>query len=163
MVADSAGARLTLLLSSIAMLWPAAAPAQDEPGVVVDPDSPAGKEYAIPLDQARRESGATVPGGGGGGGGSDGGTTSGALFGAGIAAKAASSAGPSGKSGKAAAEREPNPKANRPAGGSADAGNSDDPAPLLLIGGGAALVLLVGTAVALGLRRLGDDGESLPS
>jgi hypothetical protein len=147
----------------MAMVWPAAAPAQDEPGVFVDPDSPAGKEYAIPLDKARRESGATVPGGGGSSGGSDGGTPSGALFGAGITAKSKSSAGPSGKSGKGAAEREPNPGADRPAVAGSDSGTSDDPAPLLLIGGGAALVLLVGTGVALGLRRLGGDGESLPS
>lgn len=43
-----------------AVLWaattvlPASALAQED-GVFVDPDSPAGKEYAIPLDEARRE------------------------------------------------------------------------------------------------------------
>jgi hypothetical protein len=158
MVADRVGACLALLLSSIAMVWPATAPAQDEPGVVVDPDSPAGKEYAIPLDEARRESGATIPGGGGGSDDSSGGgAASGALFGAGISPKPGSTARPSGKSGNGS---ESSPGADRPAGGGSAADTSDDPAPLLLIGGGAALVLLVGTAVALGLRRLGDDGES---
>ena len=30
-----------------------------EPGVIVDPDSPTGKEYAIPLDKARSDTGGT--------------------------------------------------------------------------------------------------------
>jgi hypothetical protein len=45
---------LTLLGAALA---PAGASAQDD-GVTVDPGSPTGREYAIPLDQARREAGA---------------------------------------------------------------------------------------------------------
>ncbi len=48
------------------LVWPGAAAASS--GVVVDPDSPAGKEYAIPLQQARREAaaGKEAPSGGSG-------------------------------------------------------------------------------------------------
>jgi hypothetical protein len=52
--------------------------AAQEDGVFFDPDSPAGKEYAIPLEQARRDAAA----GGSTGRGSEGGGQS--LFGAGI-------------------------------------------------------------------------------
>jgi hypothetical protein len=68
---------------------PAGALAQG--GVVVDPDSPAGTEYAIPLEEARREAtggGGSSSGGGesSSGGGGAGGQTTGeqALFGEGI-------------------------------------------------------------------------------
>jgi hypothetical protein len=44
---------LGLLLFLLLAAPPAAG--QDEEGVFVDPESPAGKEYAIPLEQARRE------------------------------------------------------------------------------------------------------------
>jgi hypothetical protein len=46
-----AGVAVALLISALAP--PSLARAQD--GVFVDPDSPAGKEYALPLEQARRE------------------------------------------------------------------------------------------------------------
>jgi hypothetical protein len=70
-------ARTTLsALLAVASFAPAAA-AQDK-GVFVDPDSPAGKEYAIPLDQARRDAGA------GGNTGRDSGTGGQPLFGVGI-------------------------------------------------------------------------------
>lgn len=39
---------------TLALLLPGAANAQPEPGVIRDPDSPAGKEYALPLDAGRR-------------------------------------------------------------------------------------------------------------
>jgi hypothetical protein len=69
--------RTTLIaLLAVATLAPAAA-AQEE-GVFVDPDSPAGKEYAIPLDQARRD----AAGGGNAARGSEDGGQS--LFGTGI-------------------------------------------------------------------------------
>jgi hypothetical protein len=68
-----------------------------EPGVHIDPGSPAGKEYALPIEQARRD--AVPPGGGPGGGGGGGGAGGGSsgpggspLFGAGILAQASSSA-----------------------------------------------------------------------
>jgi hypothetical protein len=39
---------------------PGGAAAQED-GVIVDPNSPTGKEYAIPLDKARRDSGTSQP------------------------------------------------------------------------------------------------------
>jgi hypothetical protein len=54
-------------------------------GLTVDPQSPAGVEYAIPLDSARGHRGSGHPGGGGsGGGGGTAGSGSPALFGSGI-------------------------------------------------------------------------------
>jgi hypothetical protein len=68
----------TALLVTLAVTSLAPAAAAQEEGVFVDPDSPAGKEYAIPLEQARRD----AAGGGKPGHGSEGGGES--LFGAGI-------------------------------------------------------------------------------
>lgn len=71
------------LLPLIAVLLGATAPAfAQEEGIILDPDTPAGKEYAIPVDQARREAvgesgGARVSGGGTR-------ASAGALFGQGI-------------------------------------------------------------------------------
>lgn len=48
-----AGAALTAVMAGLGAL-PTNAAAQ-EPGVTVDPGSPAGKEYALPIDTARRE------------------------------------------------------------------------------------------------------------
>jgi len=58
-----------------------------EPGVHVDPGSPAGKEYAIPLDQARNDA---TPSGGGHSG-ARGSSPGSALFGQGIRPPASSS------------------------------------------------------------------------
>jgi hypothetical protein len=66
------------LLATLAAASLAPAAAAQEEGVSVDPDSPAGQEYAIPLEQARRD----AAGGGNAGHGSKGGGES--LFGAGI-------------------------------------------------------------------------------
>ena len=65
---------LKLVLPSIllAALLPSAAAAKDEPGVHVDPGSPSGKEYAIPLEGARRDAS-----GGGSSSGSSGGSSGG--------------------------------------------------------------------------------------
>src|SRR3954453_1195122 len=91
-----------------------------EPGFTVDPQSPAGVEYQVPLDSARGQGGggtghghhgggglggsgggATSSGGGtGGGGGSSAGTPSSNLFGAGIA-PATGSSGSAGGTGSA--------------------------------------------------------------
>lgn len=74
-------------------------------GVHADPGSPAGKEYAIPLNQARGGGGGGTSGGRGGGtsGGSGGGTSAGSgsgssqqLFGSGITAAPTAAAGGSG-------------------------------------------------------------------
>jgi hypothetical protein len=75
------------------LLVPVAPAAAQESGVHVDPDSPAGKEYAIPIEQARRQAaGASTS--------KDGGRASGdaALFGAGIAPRSGGR-GSSGQSG----------------------------------------------------------------
>ncbi len=69
------------------LLWASPVAAQ-EPGVHVDPNSPAGKEYAIPIDQARRQAD-----GGSSAKGSHGPSGSAALFGAGISARGGRSAG----------------------------------------------------------------------
>ncbi len=70
------------LVGACALLAPPAAVAQE--GVQVDPDSPAGVEYKLPLEQARRDA---APGAGGSGVGPRSGGGSGGpapLFGAGI-------------------------------------------------------------------------------
>ncbi len=54
------------LFAASALLVPGSAVAADK-GVHVDPGSPAGKEYAVPLDQGRHQ-GAGAPGAPGGGG-----------------------------------------------------------------------------------------------
>jgi hypothetical protein len=48
--------RLAMLLAITAVGSPASAMAQDEEGVFVDPDSPTAKEYALPAEDARRQS-----------------------------------------------------------------------------------------------------------
>lgn len=47
----------TSLIALLALAGPAPVAAAQEEGVFFDPDTPAGKEYAIPLDQARRDAG----------------------------------------------------------------------------------------------------------
>src|SRR3954469_21205866 len=84
------------LAALLAIGPPAGASAEDEPGVHADPGSPAGKEYVIPLEGARREAsgggGSAGSQSGGGGGGSA--ASPAPLFGAGIkAAKKGSGSG----------------------------------------------------------------------
>ena len=82
---------LAVLLVSVAIAASAptsafaAAPAL-QPGVHVDPGSPAAKEYSIPLQQARGQS-PSGPAAGSGGAQSGGGTSAGGLFGSGIKPK----------------------------------------------------------------------------
>jgi hypothetical protein len=73
--------KTTAAATAVACLF-ATGTAQAVPGLTVDPESPAGVEYAVPLDQARNNHG-------GGGGGSDAtggatGTPEPVLFGSGI-------------------------------------------------------------------------------
>lgn len=81
---------ITPLAVAIALLGvtdTASAVQQVQPGVFVDPNSASGKEYAIPLDTARRHgSGASVDTGGPSGGGASGRPSAGGvpLFGVGI-------------------------------------------------------------------------------
>jgi hypothetical protein len=135
-----------------------------EPGVQVDPDSPSGKEYAIPLDDARRRaspSGETQTMGAPGGG-----TAAAPLFGAGVTARAArSSAGEDASDGSDAKDsptrsrsREdptmsaPPPAsvleaASRPGAPSGGAGTT------ALLAGGAAALLVLGAGTGVVLRR----------
>ena len=126
-----------------------------EPGVHVDPGSPAGKEYAIPLDQARND--ALPPGGGhaGGGGGAPGSGAS-PLFGAGVVSRRSSgsagvrSRGDSSRNAvkQAAAGRGAGPAL--PAAASTGAGADTSPAVLIAIA-----VLAAGCLSGLAVRRLG--------
>jgi hypothetical protein len=144
--------RLTALFASgllALLLLPPAAPAQ-EGGVFVDPGSPSGKEYAIPIERARRAAqGAPAPGK------VEVGKRSAPAFGEGIrtggagpaphaASRTSSSASVAG--GPLQPGAAPRPVAARAATGS-DAGS------VLAIGGVALAVLLAGGAVGLLARR----------
>jgi hypothetical protein len=124
--------------------------------VHVDPGSPAGKEYAIPLESARREG----AGGGAQGSGDKSGTGSGnkgasgsspPLFGAGISQAKRHSSGGGGKNGGSGGSGggDAAPNAAKSVAARADDGGSAS----LRTAGIAALVLLVGGALGLGLRR----------
>jgi hypothetical protein len=139
------------------------------PGLHVDPDSPGGKEYAIPLDQARDN----ATGGGGGGSHSSDGSGS-QLFGAGIGS--GSDSGGSGGSGDSGGS---SPSSSGRSGGSNDGAGSqsDKPAPSsgahsrlstldvaaanpqagaqapLLVLGGSAGIVFAGVLLGLMLRR----------
>jgi hypothetical protein len=58
--------RLPSLVAIAFLILPSPAVAQTDDGVHIEPDSPAGKQYAIPLEEARSE-GAGEPGGAPGG------------------------------------------------------------------------------------------------
>ncbi len=153
-------AAFTALLLAVAAAVPAAA---QEDGVFVDPDSPAGKEYASPLEQARRD--AAGGGGAGGGGGSSGGSAGQPLFGVGIARAGETmnqgSGKGSGRDGAAAAKasggddsaraRDLAPNARSSAAIEAAASEGSD---ALLSVGVAAAVLAAGLLAGFGLRRL---------
>lgn len=151
--------RARLLLGVVALLGlavPATAAAHD-PGVRVDPKSPAGKEYAIPLDSARDEANGgsgRSPGGsssssssatGGGTAGRRAGSGRGdALFGAGISRKGAKE--------RRAAGGKRGPGRTRVAAAASPADGSSPALPLTAL---ALAVLAVGGLTALGVRRLG--------
>jgi hypothetical protein len=144
--------------TAIACIGIAAAPAQAaDPGVQLDPRSPAGKEYAIPLDSARRT-------------GSESGSQAGPspLFGQGIArakARPARVRGKSARKGAGGGSTRPTagggtspgaasgvlPRASIPAGDGASGTGS-----LALLAG---LVLVGGGALGLVLRRLVRRGD----
>lgn len=54
-------------ISTLTLALPAPLAVAQEEGVTVDPGSPAGKEYALPIDQARRDAADGGDRGGGGG------------------------------------------------------------------------------------------------
>src|SRR4051794_31174635 len=143
---------LTTLLLGITLA--AAAPAlaaAAEPGVHVDPDSPSGKEYAIPLDSVRRDAGgrgSAEPGGGGA-----------PLFGAGISSAPRSTRGGSGATHRSGSGRKP-AKQDRSGSGerkaavaAASAGAGSDGSTALTSAAIGLAVLLAGGALGLVLRR----------
>ena len=132
-------------------------------GVSVDPDSPAGVEYAVPLDQARRDATGTA----GGSAGADRGQP---LFGVGIEPSSAGSGGGggakgSGGSGRSAATGGGSSGGGTQAGAGEAGGNGASAAAIevaasggsstgLLSAGIAVAVLLLGLLGGLGLRRV---------
>jgi hypothetical protein len=152
----SARVSAVLALAAIAATSPALLPrdaAALEPGVHIDPGSPAAKEYALPVNQARGT------GSGGSGGGHGEGSTE-KLFGAGIKPPSSGSSGPA-SAGPAGHQR---PRTTSPRSGSAGAGgaSSSAQAPPVLVrraadtgsgsaGGSSALVLLAGGMAVLAL------------
>ena len=148
--------RLTLLLIALcALAGAAAAPAgAQEDGVFYDSDDAAGKEYAIPTEEARRggrdredDAGSQAGGGGGedtsGSGGGDGPRAGdGApLFGSGISRK-----------GRAADDSEISRARSLPPRASIESA-SGDTSPLVWMGGLAFVVLLLGAGGAFAVRR----------
>ena len=157
----SASSPLIALLVLVVAAPPAIA--RDD-GVSVDPDSPAGVEYAVPLDQARRDATGTP---GGGSAGTDHGQP---LFGVGIERASAGSGGGggakgSGGSGPSAGTGGGSSGAGTQAGAGEAAGNGASAAAIevaasggsstgLLSAGIAVAVLLLGLLGGLGLRRV---------
>jgi hypothetical protein len=165
-----AAAFLILLLAP-----PSAAMAQG-PGVFVDPDSPAGKEYALPLDQARREAAPDASGPGAGrtgrdSGGDASGSTAPPLFGEGIEPSDGAAAGKDGDSGATDSSDSSNRRRDGETPGAGLASRAGDGAPTargsaaieaaagegsgaLLTAGMGAAVLAVGLLAGFGLRRV---------
>jgi hypothetical protein len=154
--------RLLPALCALAAIMPAAAAAKDE--IFVDPGSPSAKEYALPVDSARRQAAGTAGKG----------TASGQpapLFGEGVAAesprRSGAGSGASNRSGSGsghgAADAAPARGARSP--GAASAGPDAGPlrataaAPdgglgaLAIVGGVGVAVLLAGAGIGLLLRR----------
>ena len=147
----------------LALLAPVPAAAQSD-GVFVDPDSPTAKQYAIPLESARRQADPDGDGQVAPPGGRPPGTDPAALFGEGIAS--ASRAGKSSKSKRSGSKSDS--KAGGTASDGASSSGSKDPvqaavsnpgAPsggvgsTLLIAAGGGLVLLIGGLAGFVLRR----------
>ena len=138
---------LCLLIVTCALWLPAVAAGQESPRL--DPDSPAGVEYQLPLDRAREDAA-------GEGKGKSGEGKSPPLFGSGVTepeAKPPTASGASSDgSGSAAGERSP---------GEAPARKTAKTVPATSEGGAgasvsliAAAVLIVGGALGLGMRRV---------
>jgi hypothetical protein len=130
-----------------------------EPGVTIDPGSPAGKEYALPVDRARHEAGGLPSGGGSGpsGGSGSGGASSGGgeLFGAGVTPRGrragGNGSGTGGSSAPGISQRDAS-AAGIPAASSS--GDSMTGSVLGIVAG----VLLLGIVGGLGVRRLRTSG-----
>jgi hypothetical protein len=157
-------------LLALSVLGIDAAGVYAQEGVFIDPNRPAGTEYAIPLDLARRGAAPDPSGGAGSGGSAD---ASAPRFGSGVERNSATPS--AGSDGDSAADRERAQDGGsrtsggrqdaRPAGGdrrddlagtvAALSDPADGPLPVGLITGGIALgVLVLSGAVALTVRRL---------
>lgn len=174
--------RATALRASIAVgICLVAAPSAraTPPGVHVDPSSPGGKEYAIPLDQARQDASGGAPSSDGNSGG--GGSSSGShLFGVGVGSPGGGSgsgtgSGGSGSSGSGSGGSRSGSGSGSGGSGAAGAGKSGSgvaatagrlsalnvaaanpeagpQAPLMVLGASAGVVL-AGVGLGLALRR----------
>jgi hypothetical protein len=155
----------TTLLVVTLVLHGAGSAAAQSGGVVIDPDSPTAKQYKLPVESARQQAdpkgdGKLVPPGA-----RVAGTSAAPLFGEGITPAS------DGTRSRSGAQRPAKANAVKPSSSSADTSNEEpNQSPLkaaiqnpgapaggigapLLIAGGAALVLLLGTLVGLLLRR----------
>jgi len=132
-----------------------------EPGVQVDPESPAGKEYGIPLEQARR-----------GAGGATGGAVGNEAFGAGVTPAGDQDDPPGGASGGSTAARNGAEPASGPSGARSSAPESrrtgrdagvpslrepDNDSTGLLVAVIALTVIACGGALGLALKRVRVD------
>jgi hypothetical protein len=170
-------AKITALgAAGVLAALPTSASAQAEPGFTADPQSPAGVEYAIPLDQARGHGGGGGGGGGvhpGGTGGGSGGSGSGssqaggsspALFGAGITPPSRSksnhhAAAPDSKRGGSHARAKPSiPSGSRAAAPVVASADYSSTGPVVGI---VAAILLAGALLGLFLHRRGDSRRTL--
>lgn len=156
----------------LALLAPAPAAAQSG-GVFVDPDSPTGKQYQLPLESARRQADPSSDGRLVTPGARPGGTVPAALFGAGIArASRAGKRSSSGRSGGTSKSGEPtrgsndsssSPTIDSSSRNSVQAAVSNPGAPsggigsTLLIAAGGGLVLLIGALAGFVIRRRSSD------
>lgn len=152
-----------LLASMCALLLAAPAAAQDPQ---VDPDSPAGREYELPIDRAREQAGAGSSRPSGAGGSDVGGASDAPLFGAGVepekptSGSARSGSARSGTAGDPATTAGVEPDAQATAQASAlESVRAQAPAPdgggsaLVAIGAGGGGVLLLGGLAGLTWRR----------
>ena len=142
--------------AALALASPAAA---QEDGVFFDDESPAGKEYAIPSDQARSQSGGGGPSGGGPGAGSANGGGA-PLFGQGVtraqgragSRDGAGGSGPGGRSsGNRSADGEPGIRFTPPSPGRIEADDASS-SPVLWMGGAAVAIFFAGGLVATAAR-----------
>ena len=159
--------RSAAVTAAMAVAAAAPAAAQDDDGVFVDPSSPSGKEYQIPLESVRRQADPTTrpgakvaPGERSSplfGEGIDPGTASGAITPGG---NGGGGAGGGSSSGSAPPDAPAAPKGSAPsraieAARSAPGAPPGDTGSLLVILSGAALVLLAGCGAGIALRRGG--------
>lgn len=147
-------AGLLMLLCGLAVMAPVASAQDDE--VIVDPDSPSGKEYELPIDRARERAAASTPKPA-----SAAGARSAPLFGEGVepahagtraaqGTRAMGGGAQRGPSGAAGADRAAVAAAAERTAQAAAPGGASGLVAIIAAGGG---VLLVGGLVGLLLRR----------